>query len=88
MSSEFGSPREFLKGFNPAAVAPHYGSRLHVWSWEQRKLVQVHIFERISTIFAFHTPLPFYLPRHRAVQCDVAQWRNACTKRLVCAQNA
>ncbi|GBF99564.1 hypothetical protein Rsub_12189 [Raphidocelis subcapitata] len=40
VSSEFGAPGEFLKGFDPAKAASHYGSKLHVWDWQTRKLRQ------------------------------------------------
>eukprot|EP00775_Hariotina_reticulata_P012725 gene12725-12855_t len=40
ISSEFGTPKEFLKGFNPAVVPEHYGSKLYVWNWKERSLRQ------------------------------------------------
>lgn len=41
VSSEWGEPAAFGRGFNPADVAAgRYGRRLHFWSWSQRKIVQ------------------------------------------------
>lgn len=38
VSSEYGAPNAFLKGFNPAEAATRYGSCLHVWDWKDKKL--------------------------------------------------
>jgi len=41
ISSEFGAPKCFVKGFNPQHVAEgHYGRKLHVWDWKERKVIQ------------------------------------------------
>ncbi|WIA29980.1 hypothetical protein OEZ86_000078 [Tetradesmus obliquus] len=40
VSSEFGTPLEFFKGFNPAVASTEYGSKLHVWNWRERTLRQ------------------------------------------------
>ena len=41
VSSEWAAPRTFQQGFNPQDVqAGKYGRRLHLWDWEQRKIVQ------------------------------------------------
>ncbi|KAI8468542.1 MAG: selenium binding protein [Monoraphidium minutum] len=40
VSSEFGAPRAFFKGFDPSKVASDYGSKLYVWSWKDRTLRQ------------------------------------------------
>jgi len=40
LSSEFGAPREFLKGFDPSKVPTAYGSKLYVWNWRERTLRQ------------------------------------------------
>ncbi|KAF6260448.1 selenium binding protein [Scenedesmus sp. NREL 46B-D3] len=40
VSTEFGTPKEFFKGFNPAVAATEYGSKLHVWNWRERTLRQ------------------------------------------------
>jgi len=37
ISTQWGSPAYFRKGFNPADVLDHYGSALDVWSWKNRK---------------------------------------------------
>ena len=41
ISSEWGAPNCFTKGFNPAHVAEgKYGKFLHVWDWTERKVIQ------------------------------------------------
>jgi len=41
VSSEWGSPKCFMKGFNPAHVAEgNYGRRLHIWNWSERSYVK------------------------------------------------
>ena len=50
ISSEWGEPKCFTKGFNPAEVADHYGRHLHVWDWVRNRGFSVGIF---TTIFTF-----------------------------------
>ena len=41
VSSAWGAPAAFSKGFDPAEVAQGlYGSSLYVWNWEKREVVQ------------------------------------------------
>eukprot|EP00879_Flechtneria_rotunda_P003852 GHRR01004092.1.p1 GENE.GHRR01004092.1~~GHRR01004092.1.p1 ORF type:complete len:424 (+),score=154.35 GHRR01004092.1:332-1603(+) len=40
VSSEFGTPAEFFKGFDPNVVATEYGSKLYIWNWRERTLRQ------------------------------------------------
>ncbi|EFN58621.1 hypothetical protein CHLNCDRAFT_140840 [Chlorella variabilis] len=40
VSTSWGAPSEFFKGFNPAEVATKYGDQLYIWSWKERELVQ------------------------------------------------
>lgn len=40
VSSEFGAPGSFFKGFNPAEASTRYGSKLYFWDWEKRKLLK------------------------------------------------
>lgn len=40
ISSQWGAPKKFTKGFNPAEVPDYYGETLTIWDWEQRKPVQ------------------------------------------------
>ena len=41
VSSEWGEPQCFLKGFDPSHVAEgKYGRHLHVWDWTTHKLIQ------------------------------------------------
>lgn len=40
VSSEFGAPRAFFKGFDPSLVPTDYGSKLHVYDWEAKTLRQ------------------------------------------------
>jgi len=39
ISSQWGAPKEFKKGFNPAELADNYGHSLNVWSWKEKKLI-------------------------------------------------
>merc|ERR1711962_720217 len=41
VSSEWGAPNAFCKGFNPQHVAEgKYGNKVHIWQWESRKFVK------------------------------------------------
>lgn len=40
VSTEFGTPAEFFKGFDPAVANKEYGSKLYVWNWQERTLRQ------------------------------------------------
>jgi len=40
VSSEFGTPGCFKKGFNPAEVSDNYGRHLYFWNWSDKKLVK------------------------------------------------
>jgi len=40
VSSEFGSPVCFKKGFNPAEVGSSYGKSIYFWNWAERKLIK------------------------------------------------
>jgi selenium-binding protein 1 len=41
VSSEWGAPKTFSKGFNPQDVqAGKYGTRLHFWDWKARTIAQ------------------------------------------------
>ncbi|KAI3436518.1 hypothetical protein D9Q98_005935 [Chlorella vulgaris] len=40
VSSSWGAPSAFSKGFNPAEVAEKYGDKLFFFSWKERKLTQ------------------------------------------------
>jgi selenium-binding protein 1 len=41
VSGEWGAPKTFSKGFNPADVAAgRYGTRLHFWDWKERRIGQ------------------------------------------------
>lgn len=40
ISTEWGAPCAFKKGFNPAEVPTSYGDTIHFWDWQERKLVQ------------------------------------------------
>lgn len=40
ISTSWGAPKAFSKGFNPAEVPDHYGNELYVWDWAARKRVQ------------------------------------------------
>lgn len=40
VSTEFGAPKAFWEGFNPADVAKGlYGKTLSIWNWSEKKLV-------------------------------------------------
>ncbi|XP_066914535.1 methanethiol oxidase-like [Clytia hemisphaerica] len=41
VSSEWGSPKAFLTGFNPAHVEQGmYGNNLHIWKWNEKEYVK------------------------------------------------
>ena len=40
VSSEWGAPKAFFKGFNPAEVSEHYGNKLTFWDWEKHSVIQ------------------------------------------------
>ena len=41
VSSEWGSPKAFCHGFNPAHVAEgKYGNKLHIWKWDSHEYVK------------------------------------------------
>lgn len=40
VSSEWGTPNKFIKGFNPADVPQHYGKSLYFWDWKEKKLLK------------------------------------------------
>jgi len=41
ISSEWGAPKAFVGGFNPAHIAEgHYGRHLYVWNWKEREVIQ------------------------------------------------
>jgi methanethiol oxidase len=41
VSSEWGAPNTFIKGFNPDDVkAGKYGSQIHFWDWRERKIAK------------------------------------------------
>jgi selenium-binding protein 1 len=40
VSSEFGSPCSFIKGFNPSAVSTDYGNSLTFWNWKEKTMLQ------------------------------------------------
>lgn len=41
VSTEWGTPKNFCKGFNPQDVAEgQYGNSLHIWEWKGRKHVK------------------------------------------------
>ena len=63
VSSEFGEPKAYEPGFDPEDVAAgRYGSRLHFWNLDERRLVQE--VERLE----FHAATPY--PHRRA-----GRWR-------------
>eukprot|EP00475_Leptophrys_vorax_P044059 TRINITY_DN8689_c0_g1_i1.p1 TRINITY_DN8689_c0_g1~~TRINITY_DN8689_c0_g1_i1.p1 ORF type:complete len:325 (+),score=93.84 TRINITY_DN8689_c0_g1_i1:699-1673(+) len=40
VSSEWGAPKSFMKGFDPSDVAKgQYGHHLHFWDWKEKKLI-------------------------------------------------
>ncbi|KAL4457508.1 hypothetical protein ABPG75_012373 [Micractinium tetrahymenae] len=40
VSTAWGAPKEFFKGFNPANVPTEYGNQLYIWSWKEKTLQQ------------------------------------------------
>lgn len=40
VSTGWGAPKAFSKGFNPAEVADHYANALYFWDWKEKKLTQ------------------------------------------------
>lgn len=41
LSTEWGAPKAFMNGFNPAHVAEGlYGTKIHVWDWERKSYVK------------------------------------------------
>jgi len=40
VSSEFGTPACFKKGFNPAEVSADYGRKLYFWNFTEKKLIK------------------------------------------------
>ncbi|GMH44391.1 hypothetical protein BSKO_12343 [Bryopsis sp. KO-2023] len=40
VSSEFGRPNSFLKGFDPAEAANAYGSKIYFWNWAEKTLLK------------------------------------------------
>lgn len=38
VSSEFGAPESFIKGFDPSAVAEKYGNSLTFWNWKEKTI--------------------------------------------------
>jgi selenium-binding protein 1 len=40
LSTEFGNMNKIRSGFNPAEIGDHYGSKIHVWSWSDKKLLK------------------------------------------------
>jgi len=40
ISSEWGSPNAFKKGFDPSQVPTHYGHKLYVWDWKKHEQIQ------------------------------------------------
>ncbi|CAD5113915.1 DgyrCDS3074 [Dimorphilus gyrociliatus] len=40
ISTEWGAPNAFKKGFNPAQVETEYGHHLNVWNWSEHELIQ------------------------------------------------
>lgn len=41
LSSEWGTPNKIRKGFRPEDLEEgHYGNRVYVWNWEERRLLQ------------------------------------------------
>lgn len=40
LSTEFGNMNRIRNGFNPADIGEHYGNKVHVWSWSQKKLLK------------------------------------------------
>uniref|UniRef100_A0A7S0RZN5 Methanethiol oxidase n=1 Tax=Chlamydomonas leiostraca TaxID=1034604 RepID=A0A7S0RZN5_9CHLO len=40
LSTGWGAPQAFSKGFNPAEIESSYGSAAYVWSWQERSIKQ------------------------------------------------
>jgi selenium-binding protein 1 len=40
VSSEWGEPNSFTKGFNPAEVEKKYGRHLYFWDWKKREIIK------------------------------------------------
>jgi len=41
LSSEWGAPKSFCKGFDPSDVAKGlYGNAVHVWNWREKKIIK------------------------------------------------
>ena len=40
VSSEWGAPKAFTKGFDPSQVPTHYGQSLYFWDWKDRKIIK------------------------------------------------
>eukprot|EP00887_Chlorella_sp_A99_P006032 scaffold22.g6032.t1 len=40
ISTAWGAPAEFFKGFDPSKVPTHYGDQLYFWSWKDKTLKQ------------------------------------------------
>jgi len=40
VSSEWGAPKEWKTGLNPAHLAQSYGHSIHIWSWSRKVLLQ------------------------------------------------
>jgi len=40
VSSEWGAPKEWKTGLNPAHLVESYGHSIHIWSWSQKTLMQ------------------------------------------------
>eukprot|EP00798_Chlamydomonas_sp_ICE-L_P019284 gene19284-25927_t len=40
VSTAWGAPSAFTKGFNPAEVAELYSDTIHFWDWKERKMLQ------------------------------------------------
>lgn len=38
VSSEFGAPNSFIKGFDPSVVGTKYGNELTFWNWKERTI--------------------------------------------------
>jgi selenium-binding protein 1 len=40
VSSEWGAPKAFTKGFDPSQVPTDYGKSLYFWDWKERKVIK------------------------------------------------
>ncbi|RYY71476.1 hypothetical protein EON63_21675 [archaeon] len=54
VSTEFGSPASFIKGFNPAEATSHYGHTVHVWNFKEK------VGWNVCVISIHHTPYTIY----------------------------